>query len=464
MWRELQPDDPGRIGPYRLRGVLGSGGMGRVFLGALADGQLVAVKVIRADLATDPEFRARFRREVTVARKVSSRFTVPLIDADVDGPVPWLATDYVPGPSLADAVTEHGPLPARSVLELAAGLAAGLSAIHAAGVVHRDLKPSNVLLAQDGPRVIDFGISVAAETSPLTRTGLLIGSPGYMSPEQVEGREVGSASDIFSLGAVLAFASTGEAPFGSGSAPTLAYRAVYREVNLDRVPAEVRPLIQRCLAKDAGQRPTARDLEFGAGAAVPATERWLPEAVTRTFIERPDDQEPSRTVTSARLSPAPPAAPGHPGHPGHPGRRRGRRQRQLARPLTIASLVVGLLAASAAGGLALAASAHQMPGTHSGQASSGRVTSPAATSAPATSAPSTAPAANAAPAVPASATASASATPTATPSAVMSPTVSPSGTPVVSSSPAPSASESASVSPTPGGSATVSPGGTPAAS
>src|SRR6516225_4472277 len=296
MWRELQPGDPGRIGPYRLHGVLGSGGMGRVFLGVSADGRMAAVKVIRADLATDPEFRARFRREVTVARKVSSRFTVPLIDADVDGPVPWLATGYVPGPSLADAVTEHGPLPVRSVLELAAGLAAGLSAIHAAGVVHRDLKPSNVLLAQDGPRVIDFGISVAAETSPLTRTGLLIGSPGYMSPEQVEGREVGSASDIFSLGAVLAFAVTGEAPFGSGSAPTLAYRAVYREVNLDSVPAEVRPLIRRCLAKDARQRPTARDLEFGAGAAVPATERWLPEAVTRTFIEFPDGQEPSRTV------------------------------------------------------------------------------------------------------------------------------------------------------------------------
>jgi eukaryotic-like serine/threonine-protein kinase len=194
MWQELQPEDPGRIGPYRLRGVLGSGGMGRVFLGASADGQLAAVKVIRADLAADPEFRARFRREVTVARKVSSRFTVPLIDADTDGPVPWLATAYVSGPSLADAVTEHGPLPVQSVMELAAGLAAGLSVIHAAGVVHRDLKPSNVLLAHDGPRVIDFGISVAAETSPLTRTGMLIGSPGYMSPEQVEGREVGPSA------------------------------------------------------------------------------------------------------------------------------------------------------------------------------------------------------------------------------------------------------------------------------
>ena len=449
MWRELQPDDPGRIGPYRLHGVLGSGGMGRVFLGVSADGRMAAVKVIRADLATDPEFRARFRREVTVARKVSSRFTVPLIGADVDGPVPWLATDYVPGPSLADAVTEHGPLPARSVLELAAGLAAGLSAIHAAGVVHRDLKPSNVLLAQDGPRVIDFGISVAAETSPLTRTGLLIGSPGYMSPEQVEGRDVGSASDIFSLGAVLAFASTGEAPFGSGSAPTLAYRAVYREVNLDSVPAEVRPLIRRCLAKDARQRPTARDLEFGAGAAVPATERWLPEAVTRTFIEPPGGQEPSRTVTSAQMPPASPPAPSGPG--------RHKRQRRLARPLTIASMVVGLLAASAAGGIALAASAHQTPGTHSGQAASRPATSPA----PATSAPSMSPAANATPSMPASATASAGAAPTSSPPAAMSPsaspTASPTGTATASSSPAPSTSPSASVSPTPGGSLAPTP-------
>jgi eukaryotic-like serine/threonine-protein kinase len=439
MWRELQPDDPGRIGPYRLRGVLGSGGMGRVFLGASADGQLVAVKVIRADLATDPEFRARFRREVTVARKVSSRFTVPLIDADTDGPAPWLATAYVSGPSLADAVTEHGPLPVRSVMELAAGLAAGLSAVHAAGVVHRDLKPSNVLLAHDGPRVIDFGISVAAETSPLTRTGMLIGSPGYMSPEQVEGREVGPPSDIFSLGAVLAFAATGEAPFGSGSAPTLAYRAVYREVNLDRVPAEVRGLIQRCLAKDPGQRPPARDLEFAVSAsAVPPTERWVPEAVTRTFLELPDVQDPSGTVTSARLSPVSPLTTGG------PGRHAARRRRRLARPLTIASMVIGLLAASAAGGIALAASGHQSPGAHSGQAAPGPVTSPAS-SAPVRSTPSTAPAAAATPSTSVPATPSASATPTAV--------TSPSASPTVSSSPAPTGTPSGGTSPAPSGSA-----------
>jgi eukaryotic-like serine/threonine-protein kinase len=447
MWQELQPEDPGRIGPYRLRGVLGSGGMGRVYLGASADGQLVAVKVVRADLASDAEFRARFRREVTVARRVSSRFTAPLIDADTDGRVPWLATAYVAGPSLADAVTEHGPLPVRSVLELAAGLAEGMSAIHAAGVVHRDLKPSNVLLAQDGPRVIDFGISVSAETSPLTRTGLLMGSPGYMSPEQVEGREVGPASDIFSLGAVLAFAATGEAPFGSGSAPTLAYRAVYREVNLDRVPAEVRGLIQRCLAKDPGQRPTARDLEFAASArAVPATERWLPEPVTRTFLELPETADSSGTVTSARLSPVSQPAPSRPGR--HEGRHQRRR---LARPLTIAAILVGLLAASAAGGIALAASAHQTPGMHSGQAVSGHVTSP--TAAPRMSAPSTSPTTavappTSAPPTSAPATSAPTATSTATPSAVMSPSASPS----TSMSPAPAASPSLSSPPAPAGS------------
>ncbi len=428
MWRELQPDDPGRIGPYRLRGVLGAGGMGRVFLGVSADGDQVAVKVIRADLAMDPEFRARFRREVTVARKVSSRFTAPLIGADADGEVPWLATAYVTGPSLADAVAQRGPLPAASVLELAAGLAEGVSAIHSAGVIHRDLKPSNVLMAQDGPRVIDFGISVAAETSPLTRTGLLIGSPGYMSPEQVEGREVGPASDVFSLGAVLAFAATGEAPFGNGSAPTLAYRAVYRQVNLDRVPAEVRGLIDRCLAKDPGQRPAARDLVFAAGA-IPPTERWVPAPVTRSFTELPAGQDGSRTVTSARLSPVSQPAPGR------PGRQQGRRQRR--RPLAIASVVFGIMAASAAGGIAVAGCTSQTVGVHS-------VSSPI-TSAPTTSAPSTSPTAIVAPTTSASATASA--TPTA--SATATPTAITTGTPTASPTGIPTATATATATATP---------------
>jgi len=280
--RGLQPGDPQTIGPYRLVGQLGGGGMGRVFLGVSAGGRPVAVKVIRAELAADPEFRMRFGREVAAARRVSGVFTAPVVDSDVDGPSAWLATAYVPGPSLAEAVASHGPLPAGSLLTLAAGLAESLSAIHAAGVVHRDLKPSNVLLAQDGPRVIDFGISRAAESTALTQAGLVIGSPGFMSPEQAEGYEVGMATDIFSLGAVLAFAATGEGPFGAGTTAALLYRVVHGTPSLAKVPAEVRPLIERCLAKDPGQRPTADSLLAEVGALQP-TASWLPESIIRAF-------------------------------------------------------------------------------------------------------------------------------------------------------------------------------------
>jgi len=240
--------------------------MGQVFLGLSAGGRLVAVKVIRAELAADPEFWARFRREVAAARKVSGLFTAAVVDADVDSPAPWLATAYVAGPSLAQAVSEHGPLPAASVLALAAGLAESLTAIHAAGLVHRDLKPSNVLLAGDGPRVIDFGISRAAEVTSMTRAGFVMGLPGFMSPEQAEGRAVGPPSDIFSLGTVLALAATGDGPFGGGSTAALVYHVVHGEPNLDAVPAQVRPLVERCLAKDPGERPTAADLLAGIGA------------------------------------------------------------------------------------------------------------------------------------------------------------------------------------------------------
>src|SRR6201993_3362576 len=223
----LQPEDPREIGPYRLLGQLGPGGMGQVFLGMSAGGRPIAVKVIRTELATDPDFRARFRREVAAAQKVSGLFTALVVDADLDCPVPWLATAYVAGPSLTEAVKGHGPLSARSVLALTAGLAEGLDAIHAAGVVHRDLKPSNVLLAEDGPRVIDFGISRATESTMLTQAGLVVGSPGVMSPEQAMGSDVGPPSDIFNLGAVLAFAATGEGPFGTGTTAALLYRVVH---------------------------------------------------------------------------------------------------------------------------------------------------------------------------------------------------------------------------------------------
>jgi hypothetical protein len=278
MVKELRPDDPAVIGPYRLLGRLGTGGMGNVFLGQSPGGRLVAVKVIRPELADEPGFRIRFAREVTAARHVSGLFTALVVDADADAPVPWLATAYVAGPSLSEAVTEHGPLPVPSVLALAAGLAEGLGVIHQAGVVHRDLKPANVLLAHDGPRVIDFGISRAMETTMLTQTGTVVGSPGFMSPEQADGKVVGPPSDVFSLGAVLAFAATGEGPFGTGPTPALMYRVVNHEPDLAGLPPRVRAVVARCLAKEPAARPTTAELLAELGGSVLAA-NWLPEPV-----------------------------------------------------------------------------------------------------------------------------------------------------------------------------------------
>ena len=238
----------------------------------------MAIKVIRADLAADPDFRARFAREVAAAQTVSGLFTAQVVDADPGAAVPWLATAFVAGPSLAEAVTGNGPLRAPTVVALAAALAEGLGAIHEAGLVHRDLKPTNVLLAHDGPRIIDFGISRAAEASALTGTGLVVGSPGFMSPEQASGDEVGPASDIFSLGAVIAFAATGDGPFGTGSVPALLYRVVHNPPAISGVHTQIRPLVERCLAKDPAQRPSAREVLEDLGPPDAEVE-WLPEAV-----------------------------------------------------------------------------------------------------------------------------------------------------------------------------------------
>jgi serine/threonine protein kinase len=428
MMHELQPTDPQLIGPYRLRGRLGAGGMGQVFLGLSAGGRPVAVKVVRPHLATDPEFRERFRREIAVARKVSGVYTSPVIDADVDGPLPWLATAYVEGPSLADAVSEHGPLPPRSVLALAAGLAEGLGAIHAAGVVHRDLKPANVLLAEDGPRIIDFGISRAAEASALTSTGLVVGSPGFMSPEQAEGREVGPPSDIFSLGAVLAFAATGQGPFGTGSTPALVYRVVYSPPNLDNLPAGIRPLIERCLAKDPAQRPTAAQLLAEAGAAR-LTTAWLPEPVTRTLIQAPQAAPEPRLIhpgpAATRMDVARPAGPGRPGR---------RPRRRAWRPVAVVSLSVGLLAGCTFTGMALTSGSGHPSGVQATQTVSPATSSPAPSASPSTSLPVTATPSTSAPV-----TASATPTVIATPTATATPTASALPTVTVSASPSPSA-------------------------
>ncbi|MGC0411305.1 outer membrane protein assembly factor BamB [Streptomyces sp. SAI-195] len=283
----LQSDDPRELGSYRLLGRLGAGGMGRVYLARSPGGRTVAVKVVRPDLAADHDFRERFRHEVDIAKAVSGRFTAPVVDADPDAPLPWLATSYVLGPDLTDVVAAHGALPERTVRALAAGLAAALQDIHAAGLMHRDLKPSNVLLAADGPRLIDFGIARAVDGSRMTQTGVVVGSPGYMSPEQAMGKDVGVAGDVFSLGSVLAFAATGRGAFGDGttSHAGLLYQIVHGEADLTGVPLSLTGLVRACLMKDPAQRPAPGEIVAAlAGQGIDAAlHDWLPSAVASTI-------------------------------------------------------------------------------------------------------------------------------------------------------------------------------------
>ncbi|MFF4763178.1 LamG-like jellyroll fold domain-containing protein [Streptomyces sp. NPDC001292] len=303
----LSPEDPRFIGGYQLLGRLGAGGMGRVFLGRSPGGRQVAVKVVHAALVDRPDFRSRFRREVEAARAVSGAFTAPLIDADPDAAEPWLVTSYIAGPSLEQAVTDQGPMTAPRVFALAAGLAEALVSIHSAHLVHRDLKPSNVLLAADGPRVIDFGIARVVEGSSPTATGHVLGSPGFMSPEQASGEKIGPASDVFSLGTVLAYAAAGDNPFGNGHPASVFYRVVHDTPDLSSVtdPA-LRALITDCLAKDPTRRPTPRQIlaRCGvAGAPAPVESDHLPTAAGRSEATLHD------TAPSGR-SPGPEAAVG----------------------------------------------------------------------------------------------------------------------------------------------------------
>ncbi len=285
--RVLGDDESRTAGSYRLIAELGRGGMGRVLLAAAPDGRLVAVKQIRAALAEEDGFVARFRREVAASRRVSGAYTAAVVDADVDGPAPWLASVFVPGPSLQDAVDVTGVLPEEPALRLAAGLAAALGEIHRAGLVHRDLKPANVLLAADGVRVIDFGIAraVDGDGTELTRTGWLIGSPGFMSPEQAEGRELTAASDVFSLGAVLVMACTGQSPFAGPSTPGTLYNVVHAEPDLTALPPEVRRIAALCLVTDPSDRPSPAELLTAIGPVTPSTAPW-PEPVHR-LIDKP---------------------------------------------------------------------------------------------------------------------------------------------------------------------------------
>ncbi|MER7848968.1 protein kinase [Kitasatospora sp. NPDC096077] len=294
VFQELAPDDPREIGGHLLYARLGAGGMGRVYLAYTPGGRPVALKVVRPELAGDPEFRARFAQEVASARLIHGLFTAQLVDAGPDDPTPWLATTYVPGPSLQQVVQRHGPLPERTVLLLVAGIAEALQAIHASGVVHRDLKPANVLIAADGPRVIDFGIARAADAVALTGTGLRIGSPAYMAPEQAVGQAATPATDVYALGALAVHVAGGTPPFGDGPHPAALYRTVHEEPDLDRVPESLRALFRRCLAKRPEDRPTTAEV-IAAARSHPAVgghlrfgEDWLPQPLTSQITRHAD--------------------------------------------------------------------------------------------------------------------------------------------------------------------------------
>ncbi|WP_067973700.1 serine/threonine-protein kinase [Nocardiopsis trehalosi] len=284
----LAEGDPQQIGPYRLHGRLGGGGMGRVFLGRSPGGWAVAVKVVHPELAGDPEFRRRFAAEVAAARRVGGFYTAQVVAADTGAERPWLATAYIPGPSLEEAVRDDGPLPPEAVAALGAGLAEGLAAIHAQGLVHRDLKPANVILGEDGPRIIDFGIARALDAASHTRTGTVVGTAGFMSPEQARGEETRASGDVFSLGSLLAFAATGRSPFGAGSAPAVGIRIVNEPPDLAGVSGGLARVIGDCLAKAPEDRPEVGDvLDRLSGAdAAEGPARWLPSAVTTVITER----------------------------------------------------------------------------------------------------------------------------------------------------------------------------------
>ncbi|MFI6641566.1 serine/threonine-protein kinase [Streptomyces sp. NPDC050504] len=311
----LLPNDPQEMGPYRLTARLGSGGMGIVYLGRSRTGREVAVKVVRAELADEPGFRDRFRREVGLAMRVGGFWTAAVVDTDADCPTPWVASQYVAGPSLADAVHDRGPLPEAAVRFLGAGLAEALTAIHAIGLVHRDVKPANVLLAHDGPRVIDFGVSKALDSATgLTRTGTTLGTPGFMSPEQATGEGIGAPSDVFSLGSVLAFAVSGRGPFGDGPTHALLYRVVHRDPDLSEVPGALRPLVEGCLAKEPGERPTAEEvldrLAVRAGDGPP--EGWPGKGArpaAPATLKAESIPHPSRPTRPAPPTPPPPQSP-----------------------------------------------------------------------------------------------------------------------------------------------------------
>ncbi|MGW1890040.1 outer membrane protein assembly factor BamB family protein [Streptomyces sp. NPDC002004] len=327
MVGQLTQHDPRRIGPFEVLGRLGAGGMGLVYLARSASGRRVAIKTVRTELAEDQLFRVRFTREVEAARAVSGFYTAAVVDADPRAAVPWLATAYVPAPSLEEIVNECGPLPAQAVRWLAAGVAEALQSIHGAGLVHRDLKPSNVLVVEDGPRVIDFGIASGVSNTRLTMTNVAVGTPAYMSPEQAkDSRSVTGASDVFSLGSTLVFAATGHAPFHGANPVETVFMLLREGPDLEGLPDELRPLIESCMQMEATGRPSPADLQaqlaphlFASGSDDSGTaSAWLPESSVALIEARRGGRAPAAPATGPGASGggrgAAPAVPPPPSH------------------------------------------------------------------------------------------------------------------------------------------------------
>lgn len=354
----LEPGDPRRIGDFTLIGRLGAGGMGQVFLGRSAGGRAVAVKVVKASLAEVPEFRARFRQEVAALHRVGGEGTAPVLGADTEAAAPWVATEYVPGPSLDQVVgSGYGPLPEATLHALAGRLSRALSAVHGAGLVHRDLKPSNILLTVDGPRIIDFGIARALDTaagSVRTSTGVVLGSPGFMSPEQVRGQPVTPAADVFSLGSVLVYAATGRLAFGSADLGphALMFRAAEEEPDLTGVPQSLTGLVTACLDKDPRQRPTAEQLAVHSPEA-DGDGPWLPAELLAELgrlaariltAETPPQVSPAETPPQVLATDTPPvvlAAQTPPQAPTAPARSKRRWRAVLAAVVALAAVATG---------------------------------------------------------------------------------------------------------------------------
>ena len=464
----LQPGDPGSVGGYRLLGRLGAGGMGQVFLAVSPGGRKVAVKLIHSVHARDPQFRERFAREIEAAQRVGGFHTAPVVDADPHADPPWMVTAYIEGPSLQEAVGRDGPLPPGAVRALGAGLAEGLAAIHGRGLVHRDLKPGNVIMAADGPRIIDFGIARTLDaTTGITATGALVGTYAYMSPEQFRGEVAGPPSDVFSLGGVLGFAATGRPPFGSDSALSIMYRVINEPPDLAALADDqLRALITACLAKSSPDRPPVRAIlaalsgpgpesavpraPVGAApvavgyemptkppAPAPVATGPGPEALVPRGTVPPADAVPSATAQPPRAVPPvgvpPKAVPSRSGHAGQSRRRFSRLRRRLLISVPSAAAVVAAVVAvlvatlgspggpSALAGRSPAAPAGATPAAavHSGTSTAGTSSPPPTPSAAPTDSPSRQVAAQEAPTTQApsraSAHSSASHTPTATP-------------------------------------------------